>query len=68
MDTIRKLTNFVFPEIVYGNEDKRMNQHFTGKGSKVTQKFEPESAEELEKVPGYFAKEVEQMYTEEYIA
>jgi len=50
-----------------GNFDRRMDQHFTGRGAKVTQKFQPKSAKELERVPGYFAKEVEQEYTEKYI-
>ena len=50
-----------------GNFDRRMDQHFTGRGAKVTQKFQPKSAKELERVPGYFAKEVEQEHTEKYI-
>ena len=50
-----------------GNFDKRMNQHFSGNGSQVTQKYYPKTAKELESVPGYFAKEVEQKYTEYYI-
>ena len=45
----------------------RMEQHFTGQGAKVTKKFEPIRAKELDTVPGYFAKEVEQEYTEELI-
>jgi hypothetical protein len=47
-----------------GNFNKRINQHFNGAGSKVTQKFKPKSARELDRVPGYFAKEAEQYYTE----
>jgi predicted GIY-YIG superfamily endonuclease len=50
-----------------GDFDRRMDQHFSGRGAKVTQKFQPKSAKELERVPGYFAKEVEQEYTEKYI-
>ena len=44
-----------------------MSEHFGGHGSKVTQKFEPRNAKELEKCPGYFAKDLEQYYTEEKI-
>jgi len=49
------------------NFDRRMDQHFSGRGAKVTKKFQPKNALELDRVPGYFAKEVEQEYTEEYI-
>ncbi len=49
------------------NFDKRMKQHFTGNGSKVTQKFKPKKATELERIPGYFAKEIEQEYTDKFI-
>jgi len=49
------------------NFDRRMDQHFSGRGAKVTQKFRPLDSTELERVPGYFAKEIEQEYTEEYI-
>ena len=50
-----------------GNFNRRMDQHFNGNGSKVTQKYEPKYAKELEKVPGFFAKEIEQEYTDYYI-
>jgi len=42
-----------------GNFNKRMKQHFSGKGSKVTQKFKPIKAVEKYKIPGYLAKRVE---------
>lgn len=50
-----------------GNFDQRINQHFSGNGSCVTQKYLPKKATELDQVPGYFAKETEQMYTDDYI-
>lgn len=50
-----------------GNFNKRANQHFNGTGSQVTQKYKPKSIKKLDKVPGYFAKEVEQEYTDYYI-
>jgi predicted GIY-YIG superfamily endonuclease len=49
------------------NLDKRMDQHFSGKGAKVTKKFKPIEGKELAVVPGYLAKKVEQEYTEKYI-
>ena len=47
--------------------DRRMNQHFTGNGAKVTKKFKPIDAKVVDEVPGFFSDEVEQEYTEEYI-
>lgn len=47
--------------------DRRMNQHFSGNGSKVTQKFKPISGEVIDEVPGFFSDEVEHEYTEEHI-
>lgn len=49
------------------NLDKRMEQHFSGKGAKVTKKFKPIEGKELAVVPGYLVKKVEQEYTEKYI-
>lgn len=46
---------------------RRCEQHFSGRGSKVTQKFTPHVIKEKEVVPGFFADEVEQEYTEHYI-
>jgi len=47
--------------------EKRCYQHFSGQGSRVTQKFKPKHIQEVDKVPGYFADSVEQEYTEKYI-
>ena len=47
--------------------ERRSDQHFNGKGSKVTQKFKPYKIEEVEIVPGFFSDEVEQEITEELI-
>ena len=47
--------------------DRRMDQHFSGNGSKVTKKFKPISGEVLDEVPGFFSDELEHKYTEEYI-
>ena len=44
-----------------------MEQHFTGKGSKVTQKFKPIDGEIVDKCPGFFADKLEQTYTDKYI-
>jgi predicted GIY-YIG superfamily endonuclease len=49
------------------NFERRANQHFSGNGAKVTQKFEPKVMKEIDVVPGYFANEIEQEYTEEYM-
>ena len=47
--------------------DRRMNQHFSGNGAKVTKKFKPIDAKVVDEVPGFFSDDVEQEYTEEYI-
>jgi len=47
--------------------DRRMDQHFSGNGSKVTKKFKPKEGKVVDEVPGYFADDVEQEYTGEYI-
>ena len=47
--------------------DRRMNQHFSGGGAKVTKKFKPIDAKVVDEVPGFFSDDVEQEYTEEYI-
>lgn len=49
------------------NFDKRCEQHFNGRGSRVTQKYSPVNIKELDVVPGYFASDIEQEYTNEYI-
>ena len=47
--------------------DRRMDQHFSGNGAKVTKKFKPIDAKVIDEVPGFFSDDVEQEYTEEYI-
>ena len=47
--------------------DRRMDQHFSGNGAKVTKKFKPIDAKVIDEVPGFFSDDVEQDYTEEYI-
>lgn len=47
--------------------NNRMNQHFTGNGSKVTKKFKPISSKIIDKVPGFLAEEAEQYHTEKNI-
>jgi predicted GIY-YIG superfamily endonuclease len=49
------------------NIDKRMDQHFSGNGSKVTQKFKPKSAEVIDSCPGFFSDKLEQKHTEKEI-
>tara|TARA_Y100000590_G_C15365004_1_gene880415 strand:- start:123 stop:587 length:465 start_codon:yes stop_codon:yes gene_type:complete len=50
-----------------GDVIRRMDQHFSGNGSKVTKKFKPIEAQIIDEVPGYFSNDVEQEYTEKYI-
>jgi len=47
--------------------DRRMEQHFSGNGSKVTQKFNPIKGKIIDKCPGYFANKIENSHTEDYI-
>ena len=49
------------------NLDKRIDDHFSGNGSKVTKKFKPITGEVLETCPGYFSDDLEQKYTDENI-
>lgn len=49
------------------NFEKRINQHFNGYGSKVTQKFKPLSAKIIDCDLKYFAKTIEQYYTDKHI-
>ena len=49
------------------NFDRRMKQHFSGNGAKVTKKFKPINAKVVDEVPGFFSDDVEQEYTDEYI-
>ena len=47
--------------------DRRMDEHFSGNGSKVTQKFKPKDGEIVDEVPGFFADDVEHEHTKKYI-
>ena len=47
--------------------DRRMEQHFSGNGSRVTKKFAPQTGQEIDSCPGYFANELEQYHTEKNI-
>jgi len=47
--------------------DRRMNQHFSGNGAKVTKKFKPIDGKVVDSCPGFFSDELEQEYTEDYI-
>ncbi len=44
--------------------ERRMDQHFSGCGSKVTQKFKPKKGEVIDSCPGFFSDELEQYHTE----
>ena len=49
------------------NVNRRMIQHLSGNGAKVTKKFKPIDAKVVDEVPGFFSDDVEQEYTEDYI-
>jgi predicted GIY-YIG superfamily endonuclease len=49
------------------NIERRANEHFTGNGSKVTQKFKPRSIKVIDTCPGYFSSEQEQYHTKKYM-
>ena len=49
------------------NVNKRMNQHFSGTGAKVTQKFKPINGEIVDECYGFFADDLEQKHTDENI-
>ena len=50
-----------------GNVQKRMKQHFSGDGARVTKKFKPIKCKVLDSCPGFLANEIEQLYTNKYI-
>ena len=50
-----------------GNVQKRMKQHFSGDGARVTKKFKPINCDVLDSCPGFLANEIEQLYTNKYI-
>ena len=45
------------------NIEKRMNQHFSGNGSKVTKKFAPIEGKIIDSCNGFFSNYVEQKHT-----
>lgn len=47
--------------------DRRVEEHFTGRGSRVTKKFSPKSGEVIDECPGFFADELENYYTDKNI-
>ena len=49
------------------NIKRRMQEHFSGNGAKVTKKFKPLDFKILEKIPGYFSNDKENKYTKKYI-
>jgi predicted GIY-YIG superfamily endonuclease len=49
------------------NIDRRMDQHFSGNGAKVTQKFKPINGEIVDTCPGFFSDKVEQKHTDKNI-
>ena len=49
------------------NVKHRMNQHFTGKGSKVTKKFQPINFRVVKNVPGFLSSQEEQDHTEKLV-
>tara|TARA_Y100000816_G_scaffold278964_1_gene250705 strand:- start:71 stop:502 length:432 start_codon:yes stop_codon:yes gene_type:complete len=49
------------------NIERRVNQHFSGNGSKVTQKFKPKTVEIIDVCSEYSSSAAEQFHTEENI-
>jgi len=47
--------------------DRRMDQHFNGNGSKVTQKFKPIDGEIVDTCHGFFSNSLEQKHTNQNI-
>jgi len=47
--------------------DRRMNQHFSGNGAKVTKKFKPIEGEIVDTCPGFFSDKIEQKHTDKNI-
>jgi hypothetical protein len=47
--------------------DRRMEQHFSGNGSKVTKKFNPIEGQIIDTCHGYFSDKLEQKHTDNYI-
>ena len=49
------------------NIDRRMEQHFSGHGSKVTKKFKPITGQTVDSCYGFFGSKLEQYHTNELI-
>ena len=49
------------------NVNRRMNQHFSGNGAKVTQKFKPIDGKIVDTCSGYFSDKLEQKHTDKNI-
>ena len=49
------------------NVNRRMNEHFSGNGAKVTKKFKPIECEVIDSCNGYFSSKLEQKKTEKYM-
>jgi len=47
--------------------ERRIHQHSTGNGAKVTQKFKPKTVEIVDSCPGFFSTKLEQYHTDENI-
>jgi len=50
------------------NVERRMNDHFSGYGAKVTKKFKPIEGEVIDSCNGFFSSDLEQNKTEKYIS
>ena len=50
------------------NIDRRMNQHFSGNGAKVTKKFKPIEGQIIDSCHGFFSDKVEQKHTDKNIS
>ena len=49
------------------NFNRRMKQHFSGNGAKVTKKFRPITSEVIDIIPGFLSSKIEHKYTKKYI-
>jgi len=49
------------------NIDRRMDQHFSGNGAKVTKKFKPKTGKIVDSCPGFFSDNLEQEHTNKNI-
>ena len=49
------------------NMERRMGQHFNGRGAKVTKKFKPIRFKIIDTCDGFFSDKLEQQHTNKYI-